>query len=207
MITKDSVRYGFYVLFHPFDGFWDLKHEKRGTVGASVLFMTFWFLTNVFIKTGTGFLMNPEYDIDLNIMKEFRSVFLFFLLFTVANWSVTTLMEGKGYYRDIVMVFGYASLPLSLLRIPATILSQVITSSETVYYFILQGMAWGWFAILLFVGIMMVHEYSLLKTIGTLIVTAASIVVILFLFMVFYNIFAVLMSFFITAYKEISIRF
>ena len=26
-----SLRYSLYVIFHPFDGFWDLSREKRGT--------------------------------------------------------------------------------------------------------------------------------------------------------------------------------
>ena len=35
--------YGFYVLMHPFDGFYDLKHEKRGSLGAA----TFWLMAGV----------------------------------------------------------------------------------------------------------------------------------------------------------------
>lgn len=206
MITKKSISYSLYVIFHPFDGFWDLKHEKRGTVGAAVLFLVLWLSTNIISKTSTGFLFNPGYDIDLDIIKEFRSVFLLFILFTVANWSVTTLMGGKGYYKDIVMAFGYACLPLTIVRLPAILLSQVMTSSESVYYYILQGLAWSWFGVLLFIGIMMIHDYSFMKTVGTLVVTVASMIIIVFLFMVFYNIFSVLVSFFIVAYKEISIR-
>ena len=34
---KEELLYAFHVIFHPFDGFWDLKHEKRGGVrGATV---------------------------------------------------------------------------------------------------------------------------------------------------------------------------
>ena len=29
---KDSLRYALYVMTHPFDGFWDLTHEKRGSI-------------------------------------------------------------------------------------------------------------------------------------------------------------------------------
>ncbi len=28
----EEFLYGFYIMMHPFDGFWDLKHEKRGSV-------------------------------------------------------------------------------------------------------------------------------------------------------------------------------
>ena len=36
----DSINYAFYVLFHPFDGFWDLKHEKKGTIRAAAVSYT-----------------------------------------------------------------------------------------------------------------------------------------------------------------------
>ena len=31
----ESLRYSLYVLTHPFDGFWDLTHEKRGSLAAA----------------------------------------------------------------------------------------------------------------------------------------------------------------------------
>ena len=30
-----SLRYALHVITHPFDGFWDLSHEMRGTVAAA----------------------------------------------------------------------------------------------------------------------------------------------------------------------------
>ena len=205
-MTKKGLKYSFYVLFHPLDGFWDLKNEKRGQLSVAILYLGLWFLTNIIAKLGSGFLFNPDYDVPLDIFMEFRSVFLLFALFTIANWSITTLMDGKGYYKDIVMVFGYACLPMTLVRIPAIILSNVLSTSETIYYNFLIGFAWTWFLVLLFLGIMMVHDYSFIKAIGTLVLTAASMLVITFLAMVFYNIFSVLLSFVMAAYKELSMR-
>ena len=66
--------------------------------------------------------------------------------------------------------------------------------------------AWAWFGVLLFLGIMMVHDYSLAKTVGTLLLTLAAMLVIVFLAVVFYNIFSVLLSFVMAAYKELSMR-
>ena len=202
----DSIKYAFYVLFHPFDGFWDLKHEKRGTSRAAILFLGCWFLTNILSKIGTGFLFNTDFDVPLNIFREFRSVFFLFLLFCVGNWSVTTLMDGKGRFSDIVQVFGFASLPMTLLGLVNILLSHVFTTTGLVYYTMITAASWIWFGILLFIGIMSIHDYSFMKTIGTLILTLAAAVVIIFIVMVFYNIFSILLSFVLSAYKEISIR-
>lgn len=206
-MNKNTFRYSFHVLFHPLDGFWDLKNEKRGRVSVALFFITTWFLTNILEQLATGFLFNPDYDIPLDIFSEFRSVFLLFALFTVANWSVTTLMDGKGTFRDIVMVFGYASIPMTLLRVPAIILSNVLVSSETIYYELLTGFATAWFLVLLFLGVMMVHDFSFAKAVGTLFLTIISMVILIFIAVVFYNIFSVLLSFVMAAYKELRMRF
>ena len=36
---KEELTFGFHLMFHPFDGFWDLKKEKRGSVRASIIFL------------------------------------------------------------------------------------------------------------------------------------------------------------------------
>lgn len=203
---KSSLKHAFYLLFHPIDGFWDLKHEKRGTVRAALVFITAWFATNVLARVATEFLFNTEYSVPLDIFKEFRSVFLLFLLFCVGNWSVTTLMDGKGTFGDIIQVFGYASLPMTLLGLVNILCSHLFNASGMVYYQVIAAAAWVWFAVLLFIGVMNIHDYSLVKTIGTLLLTAVAIVVILFIVMVFYNIFSYLFSFVLTMYKEISVR-
>ena len=38
----ETLRYAFYVIFHPADGFWDLTHAKRGSLAAAnfIVFLT-----------------------------------------------------------------------------------------------------------------------------------------------------------------------
>ena len=38
---KESLRYALYVMTHPFDGFWDLTHEKRGSIAAANTILIF----------------------------------------------------------------------------------------------------------------------------------------------------------------------
>lgn len=35
-----ELSYAGHIVFHPFDGFWDAKHEKRGSVKAALIFMS-----------------------------------------------------------------------------------------------------------------------------------------------------------------------
>ena len=55
---KDSLKFGFYCITHPIDGFWDLTHEKRGTMAAAntILFATV-FMRIISLKY-TSFIFN-----------------------------------------------------------------------------------------------------------------------------------------------------
>ena len=56
-----SLRYSLHVITHPFDGFWDLVHEKRGSLAAAHTFLALFLITYVpffstFHNTGIDFL-------------------------------------------------------------------------------------------------------------------------------------------------------
>ena len=52
---KDSLLYALHVITHPFDGFWDLIHEQRGTLAAANTFLVLFLLTRVVKLMCTSF--------------------------------------------------------------------------------------------------------------------------------------------------------
>ena len=123
-----------------------------------------------------------------------------------ANWSVTTLLDGEGTFKDIVMVFGYSCLPITLIQIPAALLSNIASFSESVYIYILNVGAMVWFLFLLFFGIMTVHQYSLGKMFLTTLLTVAAAAVLIFVYLLFFSLITQMGTFIATIYKEIAFR-
>ena len=39
MAIIHGLRYALHVIVHPFDGFWDLKHEKRGNLASALIIL------------------------------------------------------------------------------------------------------------------------------------------------------------------------
>ena len=58
----EELLYVFHLIFHPFDGFWDLKHEKRGSVRASLTFMLITVVAFFYQAIGRGYSFNPRGD-------------------------------------------------------------------------------------------------------------------------------------------------
>jgi hypothetical protein len=195
-----------YILFHPFDGYEAFKRYKKGRLSVAIVFMILFAMFRIFSFQYEGYLINPNNPNDLNSIQEIISVFLLIFLFTAGNWSVTTLMEGKGKYVEIFMVTGYALFPLIVIGYPSVILSNLLTSEEMAFYGLLMYIAYGLSAWMLFMGILNIHQYGLGKTIGSLILTVVSMSVLMFVGLLFFDLIQQFISFIASIYEELSLR-
>ena len=194
------------MIFHPLDGFWDLKRENRGSIKAALLFVVLTIITLAVEKLNTAFLFNPNRLSEINVLVDIITVTLVFGLWCVANWCTTSLMDGKGRMVDIVTAMGYALVPIILLRLPMVLLSHVITLEEGTFYYIIGFVSYAWTGILVFLGTMMTHEYTLGKTIFTCMITVVGMGIILFIGLLFFNVISEIIVFVSTIYKELMFR-
>ena len=201
-----TLKYAFYVAIHPIDGYWDLIHEKRGSIAAANVLVASAVLVEIFRLTLTNFQFIRVNMINFNVVIIVLSVLLPIFLWTLANWSLTTLMNGKGRMGDIYMALSYALLPHILINIAMIILSQFITFEEGAVYRVLAGFAVLWTAMLILAGMMMVHDYTLIKTLVSSMLTVVGMGIIVFLFVVFFSLISDAIAYFLSLYKEILFR-
>jgi len=201
-----TLKYSLYTCTHPLDGFWDLTHEKRGSIAAANVIVFAAVLIELLRLTLTSFqfvTVNMEF---FNAAIVLLRILLPVLLWTVANWSLTTLMDGKGRMGDIYMAIAYALVPYVIINTIMIILSQVITFEEGAVYWFLAGFATLWTAILILAGMMMVHDYSFGKTILSSFLTVIGMGVMVFIFVIFFSLVSDSIAYFISLYKEILFR-
>ena len=203
---KERMQFALHISTHPFDGFWDMKRERKGKMSTALTIMALMLLTHVWAQQLEAFLFNPEKFVPYDMLFELTKLVLLLGIFCVANWSVTTLLQGEGSFRDIVMTTGYACLPLVLIPLPAALISHLCTYTEQVYLTAAGVIAWMWFFFLLFAGIMTVHQYTLGRMLATTVLTAAAMIAIVFIGLLFFNLFSQLISFIYSIYKEILLR-
>lgn len=201
-----GLRYAKHVIFHPFDGFWDLTHEKRGSMGAAHTFLVLFMVTRVLMLMLTNFQFITTPVQWINIYEQFASLLLPFLILCLGNWSLSTLFDGKGHFRDIYMAMAYALVPYVLIQLPLIFISHLISFDEAAYYTVLGSVATIWSVLLVFVGLMQVHDYSPGKTVIFLIATIFAALVILFLILVFFSLLSDALGYFVSLYREIVFR-
>jgi membrane protein DedA with SNARE-associated domain len=93
-----------------------------------------------------------------------------------------------------------------LFFIPATLISQVIAGDEAVFYTLLIGISIAWAALLVVMGNMIIHNYTIVKELKTLVLTIVAMVIILFILLLFYSIFRQITEFAKSLYTELIYR-
>lgn len=201
-----SLKYATYTMFHPFDGFWDLTHEKRGSMAAANTIVVALLLTRLLSLQFTSFLFNRVYWPEVNILQQCLSLLIPLALFVIGNWGLTTLFEGKGTLKDVYMATCYALFPYVLLQLPLIVLSNWITVDEAAFYTVINTVSLVWAGGLIVCGMMMIHDYSLFKTLIFIIMTVLAMLIIIFLMLLLFTLVGDGVGFFTTLYREIVFR-
>lgn len=206
--SKESIKDSFRLLLHPFNGYWDLKYEydqKRNLV-LSFIILFLLGITNIVKTQYTGFTVQVVYPDNINSLMEFLYVILPVLFFSVANWSIMTLMDGEGKFVEIFTSTCFALIPLVIIHLPLVFISHYISIQEVAFYHFFSTFALLWTAFLLFIGNMTVQQFTPSKTIGTLLVTIVTMAFLAFLCLLFFSLIQQVIGFVYTIYQEIKLR-
>lgn len=201
----EEVLFGFHLILHPFDGFWDLKHEKRGSVRGAIFHVALAVAAMTYQGSGTAYIFNPNAKYS-SVLMQMATVIVPLMLWCVANWCITTLFDGEGNFKDIFIATSYSLLPLSLLVIPATIYSNIATLDEQMIITLINTLAFVWVGLLIFFGTMTTHGYSMGKNILATLGTILGMVFIMFIAMLFFNLVRRMISFVTDVVVEIAYR-
>ena len=201
----EELLFVFHLIFHPFDGFWDLKHEKRGSVRASLTFMILAIVAFFYQAIGQGYSFNPRGDYS-TVFIQVIGIALPVLLWCVGNWCLTTLFDGEGSFKDIFIATGYSLAPLPIFVIISTILTNVMTSSEGSMVNLIVSIGWVWVIFLLFFGTMVTHDYSMGKNFITILGTIVAMAIIIFVIVLFSALVVKMISFVLAIITEIANR-
>lgn len=201
----EEILFGFHIIFHPFDGFWDLKHEKRGSVRGATFWLAVAALTFVYQSMGLGYLRNPQGG-SASIFMSIISIVSPVLLWITANWCITTLFEGEGSFKDVYIATCYSLVPLPMLIIPGVMLTNIMTLSEMAIYDMMVSFAFIWFGMLVFFGMMVTHDYTIGKNFITAIASIIGVAFIIFIAGLFSTLVAKVFTFFYNIYIELLFR-
>ncbi len=177
-------RYPFYILFHPIDGFQELKANKKGSMKCAIIIVLAWLLVEVFHRSFTSYDMNPYGMESQEMFRVSIMTVLMYVLACLSNWCFCTLLDGKGRLKDICVVGAYSLLPYVIVRLVTVMLSWVLVTDEQVMLTYALVLSEIWCALMIIVGLGEIHEYTLKKVFLSIFLTIVGIIIMLFLSLV-----------------------
>lgn len=208
-MDMENIKNPLKLMSRPFEGFWELKYElnTKPNLILSYIIVFALIITNILSTQYTGFVVNIYNPDDMNSLLEIVYVIVPLLYWCVANWSLTTLLDGEGKFVEIFIATCFSLAPLVIINFPLIWISNVLSNQEIMFYFIGQTIALLWFVFLMFVGTMTVHQYTPAKTVLTIILTFVAMGFLAFLTMLFFSLIQQIIAFVTVIYQEISFRY
>ena len=201
-----QLKYAFYILTHPFDGFYDLKHEQRGSLKVALLLYALTALTALLRQQFSEYLFNPQADDGQNILTVVVLAVGPYLLWCVSNWCLTSLMDGEGGMKDMIIATGYALLPLIFVNLLYIGFSWALVEEEGHYILLLDGIGTLWTLLWVFFGMMVTQQYAFGKSVATAVLSIVGMGLILFVLLLLFYLAQQVYTFVFDLFTEIEFR-
>ena len=202
IIKSVKLKNCFKCMIHPFDGFEELKYKKLGSKVISVIILVLFYVSAVGEKLWVGFMYSTSTD-DFNIFYTLIGTIGVALLWVVVEWGVTALFQGKGRIGEIFCVTCYSLIPMIVYRLFYILYSYFFSPTGTSFLGIINTVFIIYTAVLLIVGLINIHEYTLGKVIGTSILTVLGMMIVTFVIFMMMSLFQNLIAFVVNVVSEV----
>ena len=88
-------------VFHPFEGFEDLRWKKGGSVLYASIVILLWFVAKILHDNLVGYQFAVTNTKMFSIVPYIVQTIAVFLVFVIGNWSICTLLDGEGTIKKI----------------------------------------------------------------------------------------------------------
>lgn len=194
------------VLGRPSSELYEMKFYKLWPIWPTVIILLCWFAAEVLSAYGTDFKFNYRNLKEINILYTLGATIGLYLMFVVVNWAVTTLMDGKGKLKEIFCATSYALIPYVAARVVCVCLSHFVIMEEGAFLTVIEAFALLYSVFIFMAAMMTIHDYTLMKAVFSVALSAAGIVFVLFLLVLFFGLLQQVTLFAQTIYMELQLR-
>ncbi len=173
-------------IFHPFEAFEALKEKKMGSVVIATVLLVLFYLVSAVSDVASGFAYNSFDAATYNSFFVFLSTIGLVALWVISNWLVCVLLGGIGKMKEIYVITCYSLVPIIFSTVLRVVLSNILVPDEFVFVTIFSTICTVYTFLMIAVGVMKVHDYSLLKFIGTTLLTIGAMLVVVFIIFIIF---------------------
>jgi len=168
----DDLVFMFRFIRYPADSFYYVKAKLR----SSLLFAGLAFAWVVVVRLATlyvtSFIFNPYASVaDIPVENEIVVTLGLLALWMTANYLVSTISDGEGRVRDVVIGTAYSLFPYALFALPLALLSNLLTENEVFLFTFTRDLIWVWTGLMLVIMVKEIHNYTPGETVRNVLLT------------------------------------
>jgi len=203
----DDLLFMFRFIRHPADSFYYIKKDLRGSLLFAMLLYLAVVVSRVLSLYVTGFIFSP-YASASQIRVEMEVIYPVLLigLWNAANYLVSTISDGEGRVKDVIIGSAYSLFPYVLINLPVALISNVLTQNEVFLYSFSLDLMWAWIGIMLFIMVKEIHNYTFSETVRNVLVTIFTMALFVLTGYILYVLFNQLFDFLSAVIQEIGLR-
>ena len=201
-IKNDKLRTLTSAMIHPFRSFGDIKYKQMGSVRIAVVLTALFYLSGAAAVIWSDFRYSSYDSGTYNTLFQLVQTVGLVLVWSLANWGISTLQDGKGKLKEVFIVTAYSVFPIILYNIISIPLTHMVAASGSSLISGLQSLAYIFCGIMLTVGLMTIHDFSFPRFVLTSVITLLLIILIVFVvFMI-----GVLLTQFVSFFAEVVLE-
>jgi hypothetical protein len=175
-------------LFHPIESFRIIKLNRdkysKSTISILLLLIVVIRVLCIYVTHyPVAILEARDANIGAEIVKMIGPIFTWI----IACYAVTSIMEGEALLREILMASVFSMMPYIILAFPIALLSHLLCAYEIGFFYSLQGLMWVWIAVLVFINVKVINDYSFGRTLGVCIISIFAVILIWGLLLLLYS--------------------
>jgi len=203
----DDLIFLFRFIKQPADSFYYIKKKERGSLTFALLL----YLWVVAVRVGslylTGFIFNRYASpSEIPVEREIVYLLLFFFLWNSANYLISTISDGEGRLRDVIIGSAYSLFPYALFGLPIALFSNLLSLNEVFLYTFSLNLVYAWTGLMFVIMVKEIHNYSFGETVRNILLTLFTMALMLLTGYILYVLFFQLFDFLAAIWREVQLR-
>ncbi len=201
-----EIRYLFFFIKHPIDGCYGIKREKKVSLLSTNVLLVIMVVFYVINKYFCGFLTKTVREGSFDVLSDIGMIAVALVLVVGCNYLMCTINDGEGKLKEIYSAFIYSFTPFVLLTPVIFVLSHIVSNNEIFFVEFGRLCMIVWIAVLVFVSIQEINNYTVKETIKIICLTIFTILIVCLLAFIIYVLWSQVFDFLQSIFGEVVYR-
>jgi len=202
----NPIKMAKHVMLHPLDFYYDIQFVGKSKIVSAIVIVLLTVAVRVLSLMTTGFPFQTKEPYQISVMMQAVWIIVPWLTWAVANWGISTIIDGEGKFVDVLSGSAFVFVPYIVIMLPLALLTNLLSLNEGL---IVNGITWivyCWVALLALVKVKVIHDFEPAKVLWITLLTVIGMFIVWFIGLLLFGLINQAFSFVIGIYKELSFR-